>query len=134
MDIKAIDPISDQWPDERRTMRAERGSALRAELLDAARPIFEVETDGPVEFVVNRLNVMASGHSVRFGSQRPNSVPIDWEDTRYAEDFEAGMFDPAESDFLLRRISNRWTVVAYATGPTDVVWVATGSSPAIGTV
>ncbi len=34
-----------------------RGSPLRAELLDAARSTFEAETNGPVEFVVRRLNV-----------------------------------------------------------------------------
>jgi hypothetical protein len=49
-------------------------------------------------------------------------MPIDWRKTRYAEDFEAGMVDPAASDFLLRRTASGWTVLEFAVGATDVVW------------
>ena len=35
-----------------------KGSQLRAELLDAARPVFIAETGGPIEFVVKRLAIL----------------------------------------------------------------------------
>jgi hypothetical protein len=34
------------------------------------------------------------------------------------------MFDPAASDFLLRKSGSTWSVIEYALGATDVVWVS----------
>lgn len=99
-----------------------RGSALRKTLLDAARPTFEAETNGPVEFVIRQLNVHGDW---AFGSvllQRPGGGAIDWQRTRYAEDQRLGIFNPNGSFFLLRRAGGAWTVVEFTTGPTDVAW------------
>lgn len=99
-----------------------QGSRLRKELLDTVRPVFEKETEGPVEFVVHRLNVM-NGWS--FGDvflQRPGGRRIDWSRTKYAEDEKNGAFDPGGSFFLLKQSGSNWTVVEFATGPTDVAW------------
>jgi hypothetical protein len=120
MDISSIEHAT-EWAAPR-IVKPPRGSALRAQLLDAARPVFRRETGGPVEFVVVRLNVMGDWAFGEVRLQRPSGQPIDWSATRYADDFEAGMFDPAASDFLLRRTSDGWKVVEFATGPTDVVW------------
>jgi len=103
-------------------MQPQRGSALRTNLLDTIRPVFERETGGPVEFVVQRLNVIGEWAYGEVRAQRPGGKAIDWNRTRYAEDFQAGMFDPAASDFLLRRTATGWMVVESAMGPTDVVW------------
>ena len=54
--------------------------------------------------------------------ERPGGNSIDWRRTKYAKDFAGGMFDPSGSSFLLRRISGRWEVIEFATGPTDVAW------------
>lgn len=99
-----------------------RGSELRAELLDAARPFFEKETSGEVEFVVRKLNVMGDWAFAEVQLQRPGGVPIDWSRTPYAVDAREGIFDPASSFFLLRKNGGRWTIVEFATGPTDVAW------------
>ena len=99
-----------------------RGSALRIELLDAARPVFARDTGGPIEFVVRRLNVLGNWAFGEVRLQRPGGVPIDWAKTRYAEDLAAGMFDPASSFFLARRTAAGWIVLEFATGPTDVAW------------
>jgi hypothetical protein len=103
-------------------IQAERGSALRAELLDAARPVFARDTDGPVEFVVRQLNVMGGWAFGEVRLQRPGGATIDWTRTKYAEEFKAGMFDPGGSFFLARRTSAGWTVLEFATGPTDIAW------------
>ena len=100
----------------------ERGSALRVDLLDAARPVFARETNGQVEFVVRQLNVMNNWAFGDVRLQRPGGTPIDWTRTKYAEDLKAGMFDPSGSFFLARRTAAGWTVLQYATGPTDIAW------------
>ena len=107
-----------------RMTKPEPGSALRAEVLDAVRPVFEGETGGLVEFVVRRLNVIGDWVYGEVQWKRPGGRAIDWRKTPYAEDFAAGMFDPAASNFLLRRSGATWAVTEYSLGPTDVVWVS----------
>jgi hypothetical protein len=98
------------------------GSPLRAELLDAARPVFENETKGSVEFVVRQLNVWQDWAFGDVTLQRPAGRPIDWRKTEYADDFKNGYFDPAGSFFLVRKVGTHWAVVEHATGPTDIAW------------
>lgn len=76
-----------------------RGSTLRAELLDAARSTFEMETNGPIEFVVRRLNVLGGWAFGDVRLRRPENGQIDWRKTKYAADFAGGMFDPGGSFF-----------------------------------
>ena len=99
-----------------------RGSALRVELLDAARSTFEADTNGPIEFVVRRLNIRGDWAFGDVRLQRPGGGQIDWRKTKHAADFAAGMFDPGGSFFLLRRTGGVWTMMEFATGPTDVAW------------
>jgi hypothetical protein len=103
-------------------VQPQRGSRLRAELLDTVRPRFEQETGGPVEFVVRHLNVIGEWAYGEVSTQRPGGKKIDWSRTAYAEDLAAGMFDPEASDFLLRRGTSGWMIVEVAMGATDVVW------------
>lgn len=103
--------------------KVERGTHLRGEILDAARPLFERETGGPVEFVVNTLNVYDVWAFANVRAQRPGGGAIDWSRTKFGEDMAHGMFDPASSFVLLRRAdSGAWMLVEYAIGPTDVAW------------
>lgn len=98
------------------------GTELRKELLDAVRPVFEGETWGPVEFVVRQLNVWDDWAFGDVQLQRPGGKPIDWSRTKYAEDVRHGMFEPAGSFFLLRRMGSQWAIVRFVAGPTDVAW------------
>ncbi len=98
------------------------GAPLRAEILDSARPIFVGETNGPIEFVVRQLNVWNDWAFGDVRLQRPGGQPIDWRKTQFADDVRNGMFDPAGSFFLLKRIDSTWALVEHATGPTDVAW------------
>jgi hypothetical protein len=101
-----------------------QGTRLRKELLDAARPVFEKETEGPVEFVVHRLNVMDGWAFGDVFLQRPGGRKIDWSKTKYAEEERNGAFDSGGCFFLLKRSGANWTVVEFVTGPTDVAWDA----------
>ena len=101
-----------------------QGSPLRRQLLDAARPTFERESIGPVEFVVHRLNVMGGWAFGDVFLQRPGGGKIDWSRTKFGEAERMGAFDPGGSFFLLKHSGSNWTVVEFATGPTDVAWDA----------
>jgi hypothetical protein len=122
MDVSVIDSLAAESAGSHRIVQPERGSGLRAELLNAARTVFETETGGSIEFQVKRLSVMGDWAFGEVRLQRPGGRAIDWKRTKYAEDFEAGMFDPDGSFFLLRRTSAGWTVLEFATGPTDIAW------------
>ncbi len=99
-----------------------KGSALRASLLDAARPVFEQELGAPIEFVVTTLNVFGKWAYGDVRVQRPGGTPIDWIKTKFAEDFSQGMLETGHNLFLLKEGGDGWTVVEYAIGPTDVAW------------
>ncbi|MCC7250669.1 hypothetical protein [Hyphomicrobium sp.] len=99
-----------------------KGTPLRAQLLDAARPTFEREVGAPVEFVVETLNVMDGWAYDNVKLQRPGGVPIDWRSTKFAEDFAQGMRETESNLFLLQQGGDGWTLVEYAIGPTDVAW------------
>jgi hypothetical protein len=99
-----------------------RGTQLRTQLLEAVRGVFETETNGSVEFVIRRLNVLGDWAFGDVQLRRPGGGQIDWRKTKYADDFVAGVFDPGGSFFLLHRAGTVWKVTEYSTGPTDIVW------------
>lgn len=101
---------------------AAQQAALRKEVLDAARIIFQSDTGGAIEFVLRRLNVSGDWAFGDVTLQRPGGVAINWARTKYAADLAQGAFDPAASFFLLHRNNGGWTVVEHATGPTDAPW------------
>ena len=99
-----------------------RSDPLRKEVLDTVRPLFRGESGGDVEFVVHGLNVWGEWVFGDVKLQHPGGRAIDWRQSPYAEDARAGMFDPGSSFFLLLRVGDRWAIVDWATGPTDVAW------------
>jgi hypothetical protein len=99
-----------------------RGSRMRAQLLDVARPIFEREIQGRVQFVVRRLAVMEDWAFGHVAPQRPGGRPIDWRNTKFRAALAAGQFFPEHSLFLLKQINGTWAIVEYAIGPSDPVW------------
>ncbi len=116
--VFAAEPVAAQD-----VVKPDRGSALRTELLDAARPVFERETGGPVEFVVRQLNVLDVWAFGNVTLQRPGGGAIDWSRTKFGQDEAEGMFEADGHFFLLRRAdSGEWMPVEYALGPTDVAW------------
>lgn len=103
-------------------VRIERGSPERAVILDTVRPLFIVETGGPIEFVVRTLNTMDGWAFGDVQLQRPGGERIDWGKTKFAKDYAQGMFEPEHTLFLLQDRGQGWSLVEFAVGPTDVAW------------
>ena len=101
---------------------AGKGSQLRAELLDAARPVFVAETGGPIEFVVKRLAVLGAWAFGDVELRRPGGQPIDWTQTKFVSALKDDMFTPGTAFFLLRNTNGAWSVAEFVVGPTDVTW------------
>ena len=101
-----------------------QGTRLRKELLDAARPVFEKETEGPVEFVVHRLNVMDGWAFGDFFLQRPGGRQV-------STGARPSILEDEKNDssrfwarfFLLKRPAQIWNrCLEFVTGST--VWPA----------
>jgi hypothetical protein len=90
-------------------------------LLNAARPIFERETGGAVEFVVRQLNVLGDWAFGHVEPRRPGGRSIDWRRTKFRNE-NGGLFFPEHSLFLLRRNNGGWSTVEYAIGPPEPEW------------
>ena len=58
-------------PAQAQIFQPKPGTPLRSEILDAVRPVFETETNGPIEFVVRRLNVLGDWAFGDVTLQRP---------------------------------------------------------------
>lgn len=100
-----------------------RGSALRADLMDALRPVVEWELGAPVAFVVDELRVKEGRAFAMVVAQRPGGKPIDLAATPMVA---RGDFDPELADvgagvqaFWVQSGRN-WVVVQWAVGATDV--------------
>ncbi len=115
-------------PADAEVARPEAGTALRREILNAARPVFETDTSGPVEFTVHALAVDNDWAFGDVALRRPGGGEIDWSQTQFAEDNAQGAFDPSASFFLARHTAQGWTVIEHATGPTDAPWIEWGKT------
>lgn len=99
-----------------------RGTELRADLMDAIRPLMEWHLDPPVEFVVHLLRVQGDRAFISAYAQRPGGVVIDMDTTPMAQ---RGEYFPDVSDgttiqALLQRSGRMWVAVHHAVGATDV--------------
>ncbi|MEP3045967.1 MAG: hypothetical protein ABJL55_07795 [Roseibium sp.] len=97
-----------------------RGTAERKAVLDAVRPLLEARLGAPVEFVVDWMQVGGGWAFVGLAPQRPGGAAIDLRQTTYAEQSE--WMDGIQTYALLKHQYNRWNIVDYAIGPTDVFW------------
>ncbi len=98
------------------------GSALRKALLDGLRPSIETDIKQKVIFVVEEMRVSGDWAFVRVTPVQPDSSAIDFRKTKYKEPLEEGMFDGATTYALLRKKGDRWSVLTFQIGPTDVCW------------
>lgn len=97
-----------------------RGSTERKQILNAVRPLVEVRFAFPVEFVVDWMRSADGWAFVSLNPQRPGGTAIDLRSTLYADQMD--YMDGAQTYALLRFAYERWNVVDYAVGPTDVFW------------
>lgn len=96
----------------------ERGSAERKAILDSLRPAMEAAMRGPVEFVINEMNVMDGWAFISVEPQRPGGAAIDAAKTGFAEDI--GFMDGLRTFAISRFDDGRWHHVEHHVGPTDV--------------
>lgn len=97
-----------------------RGSAERAEILDALRPAIEAEMRGPVEFVIQEFRASDGWAFVIADPQRPGGAAIAMNETGYAADAE--FMDGLRVYALCRWSNDRWNLIDHVTGPTDVAF------------
>ncbi len=97
-----------------------RGSAERSNVLNAVRPMVEARLNPPVEFIVDWLRIGGQWAFVSLAPQRPGGGAIDLRRTTFAG--EADYMDGVQTYALLRYQYNRWNLVDFVIGPTDVFW------------
>lgn len=103
-----------------------RGSALRADLMDALRPQVERSLGAPVEFVVRDLRVKGGRAFAMLMAQRPGGGEIDLARTPMVAQ---GEFDPelagegAHIEVFWIKSGRVWVAEEWAVGTTDL-WYA----------
>jgi len=97
-----------------------RGTAERTEILNAVRPMLEARVGPPVEFVVNWMRSGSGWAFVQLNPQRPGGGSIDLYQTTFAG--QAEYMDGITTYALLRYQYNRWNLIDFVVGPTDVFW------------
>jgi hypothetical protein len=98
------------------------GTPLRAQILDAVRPMVEAEVGKPVQFVVRDMRVLGEWAFVNLAPQRPGGGAIEYVYSRYQAAVDAGVFDN-DVVALMRNTPRGWLVYQYALGATDVAWM-----------
>lgn len=96
------------------------GNPLRKTLLDALRPTIEKDLSQKIKFEVwtlraNKEWAFFGGQALQFKSGKP----VDLKTTRY-KDIEP--MDGPSVFALLRKKNNKWQMVTFIIGPTDVAW------------
>lgn len=115
-------PVLAQTPAQTPAAARDVGPAdpLRPVLLNALRPAIVADLGQSVKFVVATLRTQGDWAFVVARPQRPDGREIDFRATRYREQIEQGVFDGPTLYALMQRREQRWTVVDFVIGPTDV--------------
>ena len=106
----------------------QRGSGLRAALMDAMRPVAEWHYGPPVQFVVHDLRVSGDVAFASVTAQRPGGRPIVLGETPgYRRGELEAEFDWNGMQALLQRSGKTWVPVHAVVSASDVWW----SDPAL---
>ena len=102
-----------------------RGSATRAQLMDAIRPHAEWMLGAPVEFVVNDLRLLGDRAFAMLVAQRPGGGAINVLQTPMVErgEFDPFLADTPHIEVLYVKSGDTWVALHWAIGATDV-WYA----------
>jgi len=88
--------------------------------LNAVRPLVEARVGAPVEFVVDWMRAGDGWAFVQVNPQRPGGSPTDLRYTTFASQVE--YMDGIVTFALLRYQYDRWNLIDFVIGPTDVFW------------
>jgi hypothetical protein len=100
----------------------EKGSTERKAIVDALRVPVEKHLKQPVVFKIDHLKVQNNWAFLTGWPQKSDGSAIDYRLTVYQDAIDAGAFDDGIVA-LLRKVKNKWTVVQYVIGATDVPYV-----------
>ena len=98
------------------------GSQTRKAVLGALRAVVHPQLEKSVVFRVDHLKIQAGWAFMRGVPRHPSGKPMNYQGTAYQEAIERGIFDDWICA-LLRKQHDRWRVVAYTIGATDVPYV-----------
>lgn len=98
------------------------GSPERKALMDALRLPVEKELGKKVIFKIDHLKVLEEWAFLRGTPQQPNGKAMDYRGTSHQQAIDDGIFDDGICA-LLKRQGDKWTVITYQIGATDVPWV-----------
>jgi hypothetical protein len=114
-------------PEVSATAAAAEGSAQRRAILDALRPGVVEAMRGPVEFVVEQMEVKDGWALVLAQPQRPGGGRIDPRTVLPADQLE--FTDGLRIDALLRFKGGKWMPEDFKVGATDVWYVCYPGAP-----
>jgi hypothetical protein len=97
-------------------------TAERKAIADALREPVQAKLKKSVVFKIDHLKVQDGWAFLRGVPQRPDGKPLDYSDTPYRRQIELGAFDDGISA-LLKKEGDKWVVVTYDIGATDVVYL-----------
>ncbi|HYG82520.1 MAG TPA: hypothetical protein VD861_19140 [Pyrinomonadaceae bacterium] len=97
-------------------------TAERKAIADALRVPVEKKLKKSVVFKIEHLKVLDGWAFLRGVPQRPDGKPMDYSDTSYRQQKDLGMFDD-QICALLQKKGEKWVVVTYDIGATDVVYL-----------
>ena len=107
------------------------GSAERAAIMDAIRPLCERDLKQKVIFKVQHLRVARGFALARVVPLRPNGGEINYSRTKYSDELEQGAFD-GEGEALLRLDDGEWTLLEWRFGASDTevpIWLEKHNAP-----
>lgn len=105
------------------TSTPKAGSLERKALMDALRIPVEKELGKKVLFKIDHLKVLDGWAFLRGLPLQPNGKAVDYRNTPYQERIADGTFDDGICA-LLKKEGDRWIVITYQIGATDVPWVS----------
>lgn len=97
------------------------GSPERKQIMDALRAPVERALKKSVEFKVDHLKVKSGWAFMRGVPQQPGGKKMNYKGTEYQGAIEDGVFDDWICA-LLKKENDKWKVVRYVIGATDVVY------------
>ncbi|MBA2527650.1 MAG: hypothetical protein H0V18_17990 [Pyrinomonadaceae bacterium] len=100
----------------------EKGSVERKTIVDALRAPVEKRLKQPVIFRIDHLRVQNNWAFLSGQPQNSAGSAIDYTNTVYQDAVDSGAFDDGIVA-LLRKVNDKWTVVQYVIGATDVPYV-----------
>lgn len=98
------------------------GSAARKRLFDTIRPSYEKELHQKVIFTAPTLRVTQGWAFVTGTMRQPNGKFIDYSRTKFKEASKVGGISYNYCALLRSLPGNRWKLVTYHIGETDVFW------------